>query len=65
MGNDVYNLVSTIILSSIYILCTYCVLYCVGEKRIILGKHGKVLIKRKSNFAEKVAGREYRLLKTS
>ena len=31
LGIDVCNVVSTIILSSIYILCTYCVPYCVGE----------------------------------
>ena len=65
MGNNVCNAVSTIILPSIYILCTHCVPYCVGEKRIILGNHGKVLIKQKSNIGEKVARREYRLLKTS
>ena len=31
MGNDVCNIVSTIILSSIFIICTHCVPYCVGE----------------------------------
>ena len=65
MGNDVCNIVSTIILSSIikyhmYSLCSI----LRGRKRIILGNHGKVLIKRKSNFGEKVAGSEYRLLNT-
>ena len=43
-----------------YLLCSI----LRGRKRIIMGNHGKVLIKRKSNFGEKVAGSEYRLLNT-